>query len=75
MGRVTIPLAARFAEVHAYDISPSHLALAQQRAEAMGAETYGSTTAPVAYQPGLRAAISFIRAWFFSTTRRRSSAN
>ncbi len=38
MGRVTIPLAARFAEVHAYDISPSHLALAQQRAEAMGAE-------------------------------------
>ena len=35
VGRVTIPLAGRFAEVHAYEISPSYIALAQQRAEAM----------------------------------------
>jgi len=38
VGRVTIPLAARFAEVCSYDISPSHLALARQRAEAMGVD-------------------------------------
>jgi SAM-dependent methyltransferase len=37
LGRVTMPLAARFAKVHAYEISASHLALARQRAEALGA--------------------------------------
>jgi SAM-dependent methyltransferase len=37
MGRVTIPFAERFAEIHAYDISPSLIALAQQRAETMAA--------------------------------------
>jgi SAM-dependent methyltransferase len=37
LGRVSMPLAARFATVHAYDISASHLALARQRAEAVGA--------------------------------------
>ena len=37
LGRVTMPLATGFAKVHAYDISASHLALARQRAEAVGA--------------------------------------
>jgi SAM-dependent methyltransferase len=37
VGRVTIPLAGEFAEVHAYDISPNHLALARQRAETAAA--------------------------------------
>jgi SAM-dependent methyltransferase len=37
LGRVTVPLAAKFAEVHAYDISASHLALARERAEREGA--------------------------------------
>ncbi|HWB47711.1 MAG TPA: class I SAM-dependent methyltransferase [Stellaceae bacterium] len=41
VGRVTIPLAARFGEVHAYDISASHLALARQRAETMRAANIG----------------------------------
>ena len=34
VGRVSVPFARQFAEVHAYDISASHLALARQRAEA-----------------------------------------
>jgi SAM-dependent methyltransferase len=37
LGRVTMPFAARFAEVHAYDISASHLELARERAEVVGA--------------------------------------
>jgi SAM-dependent methyltransferase len=37
LGRITMPLAARFAKVHGYDISANHLALARQRAEAVGA--------------------------------------
>jgi SAM-dependent methyltransferase len=37
VGRVTIPLAARFAAVDSYDISRSHLALGRERAEAAGA--------------------------------------
>ena len=37
VGRVTIPLAEQFAELHAYDISANHLVLAQQRAETVGA--------------------------------------
>jgi len=37
VGRVTLPLARKFAEVHAYDISRSHLDLAHQRVEAGGA--------------------------------------
>jgi SAM-dependent methyltransferase len=36
VGRVTMALARRFAQVHAYDISSSHLALARQRAESLG---------------------------------------
>jgi len=32
LGRVTLPLAKRFKKIHAYDISPSHLAVARQRA-------------------------------------------
>lgn len=32
VGRVTMGLARRFGEVHAYDISPPHLSLAEQRA-------------------------------------------
>ncbi|HVC53572.1 MAG TPA: class I SAM-dependent methyltransferase [Stellaceae bacterium] len=32
VGRVTVPLSRRFAEVYAYEISPPHLALAEQRA-------------------------------------------
>lgn len=35
LGRVTIPLATKCAEIHAYDISESHLALARQRAESL----------------------------------------
>jgi len=35
VGRVTLPLAARFAVVHAYEMSPTHLRLAQQRAAAL----------------------------------------
>jgi SAM-dependent methyltransferase len=38
VGRVTIPLAARFAEVIAYDVSPTHLGLARQRASDMAVE-------------------------------------
>lgn len=37
LGRVTMPFATRFEKVHAYDISASHLALARQRAAAVGA--------------------------------------
>ena len=37
LGRVTIPLARQFAEVHAYDISGSHLTLARKRANAQSA--------------------------------------
>jgi SAM-dependent methyltransferase len=36
LGRVTIPLATRFAVVHAYDISPTHLAGARERAAVAG---------------------------------------
>jgi len=36
LGRVTIPLAARFGVVHAYDISPTHLSLARKRAAERG---------------------------------------
>jgi SAM-dependent methyltransferase len=36
VGRVTIPLAEQFAELHAYDISANHLSLARQRAETAG---------------------------------------
>lgn len=36
VGRVTMGLARRFREVHAYDISPSHLSLAEQRAREVG---------------------------------------
>jgi SAM-dependent methyltransferase len=35
IGRVTIPLATKCAEIHAYDISKSHLALARQRADSL----------------------------------------
>jgi 2-polyprenyl-3-methyl-5-hydroxy-6-metoxy-1,4-benzoquinol methylase len=38
IGRVTIPLAVRFANVVSYDISQSHLALARQRADAAGVD-------------------------------------
>lgn len=38
VGRVTVPLAARFAEVDAYDISRTHLELAEQRASLLGAD-------------------------------------
>jgi SAM-dependent methyltransferase len=37
VGRVTLPLAARFAEVYAYDISRTHLGLAEERATQLGA--------------------------------------
>jgi SAM-dependent methyltransferase len=37
LGRITMPFAARFAKVHGYDISANHLALARQRATAVGA--------------------------------------
>ena len=36
LGRVTMPLATRFATVHAYDISSTHLAAARERANALG---------------------------------------
>jgi SAM-dependent methyltransferase len=36
VGRVTTPLSRSFARIDAYDISPSHLALAQQRARELG---------------------------------------
>lgn len=37
VGRVTSALASRFAGIHAYDISPSHLLLAEKRVEEIGA--------------------------------------
>lgn len=37
VGRVSIPLARRFAHVHGYDISPGHLSLAKEHAEEGGA--------------------------------------
>lgn len=36
VGRVTAGLAARFSQVHAYDISASHLALARDRLQSLG---------------------------------------
>ncbi|SRR6266481_256071 len=36
VGRVTIGMARRFAQVHAYDISQGHLSLAEQRAHEVG---------------------------------------
>lgn len=36
VGRVTMELARRFAQVHAYDISPGHLSQAAKRAEEIG---------------------------------------
>lgn len=38
VGRVTMGLAARFGQVHGYDISASHLKIAQERADALGVD-------------------------------------
>ena len=41
LGRVTLPLAERFASVHGYDISPTHLAGARARAQSLGTTNIG----------------------------------